>query len=60
MSVCNTIMPKLVKDDVPLFSSLLKGVFPDCQIEAIEEQLLKNALCLVCAQRMLLPNANFI
>ena len=32
-SVCNTLIPKLVSEDITLFNSLLKGVFPNCVIE---------------------------
>ncbi len=31
-TVCNTIVPKLIAEDVPLLSSLLSGVFPGSDI----------------------------
>ena len=40
-SVCNTLIPKLVSEDITLFNSLLKGVFPDCKIEEVKEDKLR-------------------
>lgn len=31
-SLCDTLVPKLIADDIPLLSSLLSGVFPGCSI----------------------------
>lgn len=31
-SVCETIVPKLIADDVPLLQNLLSGVFPGSSI----------------------------
>lgn len=34
-SVCETVVPKLIADDIPLLSTLLRGVFPGSSIPAI-------------------------
>ena len=35
-SVCETIVPKLIADDIPLLSNLLQGVFPGSSIPSIK------------------------
>lgn len=41
-SVCDTVVPKLIQEDIPLLQSLLQGVFPGSEIMKIqEEKLLK-------------------
>ncbi|CBZ49657.1 hypothetical protein NCLIV_001450 [Neospora caninum Liverpool] len=39
-SVCDTVVPKLVAQDVPLLRSLLAGVFPGSDISMLEEKVL--------------------
>ncbi len=46
-SACDSVLPKLVSDDIPLFRSLLKAVFPDCDIPKMDEVLLINTIKLV-------------
>jgi dynein heavy chain 1 len=36
-SVCETIVPKLIANDIPLLSNLLQGVFPGSSIPIIQE-----------------------
>ena len=59
-SVCNTLIPKLVSEDITLFNSLLKGVFPNCVIEEVKEDELKNKIIELCKIRNLLPETKFI
>ncbi|KAF8746268.1 hypothetical protein AX14_000063 [Amanita brunnescens Koide BX004] len=59
-SVTETIVPKLVADDVPLLTSLLADVFPGVDylpvdLEALREQILK-----VCAERRLVTGERWI
>lgn len=59
-SVTETIVPKLVADDVPLLTSLLADVFPGVDyfpvdLEALREQILK-----VCAERRLIDGERWI
>lgn len=48
-SVCETIVPKLVSDDVPLLANLLTGVFPGSCIPEIKEEVLRKEIERVCA-----------
>ena len=59
-SVCNTLIPKLVSEDITLFNSLLSGVFPDCKIEEVKEEELKNKIIELCQLRNLNPENKFI
>lgn len=36
-SVCETLVPKLIAEDIPLLSNLLQGVFPGSSIPTIQE-----------------------
>lgn len=59
-SVCNTLIPKLVADDVPLYHSLLSGVFPDAVIAALQEDELKAKIVELCNKRNLIPDDKFV
>jgi len=43
-SLCDTLVPKLIADDIPLLSSLLTGVFPGSSIIVIKEEAMTNML----------------
>ncbi|KAL8271990.1 hypothetical protein Esti_004114 [Eimeria stiedai] len=52
-SVTDTVVPKLVAQDVPLLKSLLVGVFPGAGIAAPEEKALLAEIERLCAARFL-------
>lgn len=49
-SVCQTAVPKLVADDLPLFSTLLAGVFPGTSPLEINADKLKSAIVSLCEE----------
>jgi dynein heavy chain 1 len=49
-STCDSVLPKLVADDIPLFVSLLKAVFPNCELQKLDEAVLLEAIKKVCAE----------
>lgn len=49
-SACDSILPKLVADDIPLFVSLLSAVFPGCELPQLEDKLLLDAILKVCEE----------
>uniref|UniRef100_A0A0G4FLJ2 Dynein heavy chain, cytoplasmic n=1 Tax=Chromera velia CCMP2878 TaxID=1169474 RepID=A0A0G4FLJ2_9ALVE len=53
-SVCDTLVPKLVAQDIPLLRSLLSGVFPGADIVAIEEKVLTDEIKRLCKLKHLL------
>lgn len=50
---CNNVVPKLVAEDLPLFSSLLKAVFPNSDVRGMEDAVLVGALKKICHSRNL-------
>jgi dynein heavy chain 1 len=59
-SLCDTVVPKLVAEDIPLLSNLLLGVFPGADIPKVREEKLLEALKIECQRRFLLPTDKFI
>lgn len=59
-SLCDTVVPKLVAEDIPLLSNLVSGVFPGTEIPKIEDPSLYNALLIECKRRFVEPTENFI
>ncbi|MBN3298743.1 DYHC1 protein, partial [Amia calva] len=52
-SVCETMVPKLVAEDIPLLFSLLSDVFPGVQYQRGEMTALREELKKVCAEMYL-------
>ena len=59
-SVCETVVPKLIAEDIPLLSNLLSGVFPGSIIPPIKEEKLRDAITRVCAIYNLQPTSIFM
>ena len=49
-STCDSVVPKLVSDDIPLFTSLLQAVFPGSELPTSSEKLLLAAVSAVCEE----------
>ena len=47
---CNNILPKLVADDLGIFSSILEDVFPGSEVTKMEDEKLKETLDEICKQ----------
>jgi dynein heavy chain 1 len=52
-STCNSVVPKLVADDIPLFTSLLQAVFPGTNLPSVDDKLLFAAITEICAEEHL-------
>lgn len=59
-SVCETLVPKLIADDVPLLANLLQGVFPGSSIPTIREPELRENIVKVAKMMLLQPEESFI
>ncbi|EIW86375.1 dynein heavy chain protein 1 [Coniophora puteana RWD-64-598 SS2] len=59
-SVTETIVPKLVADDVPLLTSLLADVFPGTEYEPVDLGALREEILKVCAERRLVDGERWI
>lgn len=54
-SVCETLVPKLIADDIPLLANLLQGVFPGSAIPTIREPELRENIVKVAKMMLLQP-----
>ncbi|KAJ8651627.1 hypothetical protein O0I10_012803 [Lichtheimia ornata] len=54
-SIRETMVPKLVADDIPLLTSLLADVFPGVEYAPVDLDRLKQELKKVCEERRLVP-----
>ncbi|KAF8592026.1 dynein heavy chain protein 1 [Ramaria rubella] len=59
-SVTETIVPKLVADDVPLLTSLLADVFPGVDYFPVDLDALREQIIKVCAERRLVVGERWI
>ncbi|KAF8845443.1 hypothetical protein BDN67DRAFT_1065300 [Paxillus ammoniavirescens] len=59
-SVTETIVPKLVADDVPLLTSLLADVFPGTDYVPVDLEALREQILKVCAERRLVDGERWI
>jgi len=57
---CNNVVPKLVAEDLPLFSSLLKAVFPGSDVQSLDDTMLRAALQKVCARKNLVMGTDWV
>lgn len=49
-SVCETVVPKLVAEDIPLLYSLLSDVFPGVKYTTAEMKKLRKEIAAVCEE----------
>jgi dynein heavy chain 1 len=49
-STCGTILPKLVLQDIPLFTSLLTAVFPGVGLPKVNDELILEAIKAICEE----------
>lgn len=47
-STCDSVLPKLVAEDIPLFTSLLQAVFPGSELPRVNDANLLAAIKTVC------------
>ena len=59
-STCATVVPKLVPQDLPVFRSLLQGVFPGADVSGAEAAGLREAVAAACARRQLVVGGRWV
>ncbi|KAI5123747.1 hypothetical protein M0805_000339 [Coniferiporia weirii] len=59
-SVTETIVPKLVADDVPLLTSLLADVFPGVDYFPVDLEALREEIVKVCAEHRLVTGERWV
>ena len=52
--MCETVVPKLVAEDIPLLHSLLSDVFPGVQYRRAEMEALRAEIAKVCSEMHLI------
>jgi dynein heavy chain 1 len=59
-SMCDTVVPKLVNDDVPLFNTLIKAVFPKANVAAPMVKQLRAAIAEVAKSKHFVDDQSWI
>jgi dynein heavy chain 1 len=59
-SISETVIPKLVASDVPLFHGLLSDVFPKAGVQEMQMDVLRQKINLICDERFLVPSAEWV
>merc|ERR1712185_387996 len=59
-STCDTVVPKLVDADLPVFGTLLAGVFPGVDLQKIQAQQLREHIVALCAERGLIATEGWL
>ena len=59
-SLCDTLVPKLIAEDIPLLSSLLAGVFPGSKIIELRDEALTSQINKLSLKYNLLPTDTFV
>ncbi len=57
-SVCDTMVPKLVAEDIPLLQSLVADVFPGIVYKSNEMEKLRNIILQVCKEQYLVAGVD--
>lgn len=59
-SICETMIPKLVADDIPLLQSLLLDVFPGSEFIPLAMEGLRAKINEMCAKKFLVPKPEWV
>lgn len=59
-SMCDTVVPKLVAEDLPVYSTLLGGVFPGVTLRPIGEKTLRQHIDDVCKEQLFVPSESWV
>lgn len=57
---CNNILPKLVADDLDIFSSILEEVFPGAEVSKMEDANHMEILEKICLTHNYIPHPNWV
>jgi dynein heavy chain 1 len=57
---CNNILPKLVSDDLIIFTDILKEIFPGASLKKMEDDKLKEILIEICKSMSYVPGDEWI
>lgn len=57
---CNNILPKLVANDLDVFSSILVNVFPGSEVQQVEDEKLNAKLSEICKTSKYIPATQWV
>jgi len=60
VGACNNVLPKLVAEDMPVFSSVLEEVFPGSKVATMDDTRAREAIVAVCEQHQYVAAEAFI
>ena len=60
VGACNNILPKLIAEDIVVFTEILKEVFPGSEASSMENAVLREEMIKICEERGLVPSESFI
>lgn len=60
VGACNNVLPKLVGEDMPIFTSILEEVFPGSHVSKMEDDTLRNEMLKLCEEHGLVAAESFM
>jgi dynein heavy chain 1 len=60
VGACNNVLPKLVAEDIPIFTTILEEVFPGASVAKMDDEKAKNEIIQSCARRSLVSSDSFV
>lgn len=60
VGACNNVLPKLVAEDIPIFTSILEEVFPGATVASMDDEKAREEILRSCTQRSLVGSESFV
>lgn len=60
VGACNNVLPKLVAEDMPVFTSVLEEVFPGSEVAKMEDAKAREEIVAACEKHQFVPAEKFI
>lgn len=60
VGACNNVLPKLVADDIPIFTAILAEVFPGASVATMDDEKARNEIIQSCSRRSLIGSESFV
>lgn len=60
VGACNNVLPKLIADDIPVFTSILEEVFPGASVAVVDDDKAKEEILQSCLRRNLVGSDGFV
>jgi dynein heavy chain 1 len=57
---CNNVLPKLVKEDMDIFTEVLEEVFPGSEVSKMDDDKLREEMLKICEEKSYAPEDDFI